>query len=341
MRSQELNNHYDSPLTPQSSLFYKLSLFATLLAFLVILLGSYVRLSNAGLGCPDWPGCYGRLIVPSAEHVDVSHPENDFNGPKAWKEMIHRYLAGALGLLVLFLALLAFFKRKDGIPFWTPLLLLILVIFQALLGMWTVTLKLHPLVVMSHLMGGYAVFILLAWQTFGGRGKREGGRGKGLVKFYVLLGLILLILQIILGGWLSANYASLACPDFPTCQGKWWPEFHFLQAFTFWHEFGPNYEWGILNNSARVTIHMIHRLGALVVFLYWGIFLTFLLSKSAYLQYRRSLFLILFCLITQVLLGISNIIFHLPLLVAVAHTGMAVLLLLSILNFWFHILKNE
>lgn len=312
-------------------------MFATLLAFLVILLGSYVRLSNAGLGCPDWPGCYGKLMVPQPQVVQVSHPDSEFHPHKAWKEMIHRYLAGSLALSILLLAFLALFQRREGRPVLLPLLLLALVVFQALLGMWTVTLKLHPLVVMGHLLGGYSTFILLLWLSYRTRERERGERAplhyQGLPA-WVAFGFLLLLLQIILGGWLSANYASLACPDFPTCQGRWWPEFHFSQAFTFWHEFGPNYEWGILNNTARVTIHMMHRLGAMAVFAYWLCLSLLLLSKPIYSDLRGNAWLVLICLLAQVGLGVSNILFLLPLGVAVAHTGMAALLLAAILCLW-------
>ncbi len=318
------------------SFFYKLSFFATSLAFLVILLGSYVRLSDAGLGCPDWPGCYGHLVV-SQESSSI------FDAHKAWKEMTHRYLAGSLAVSILILFILSL--RRGARPY-APTILLFLVIFQALLGMWTVTLKLHPLVVMGHLMGGYTTFILLAWQTLSVRQHERLLRGDLRLRLkapqrgnlpssfgkFVFLGFFLLILQIVLGAWLSANYASLACPDFPTCQGKWWPEFHFSQAFTFWHEFGPNYEWGILNNTARVTIHMMHRLGAALVLGYWLILSLFILLKPFHADLKKAAFGILCLLFLQVSLGISNVLFHLPLGVAVAHTGVGALLLFSVLN---------
>lgn len=331
------------------SFFYKLSLFASLLAFLVILLGAYVRLSNAGLGCPDWPGCYGRLIVSQENEmggtVRESNLQNPIDSSKAWKEMIHRYLAGALALSILLLAIFSMIQKTPGMPRIYPFVLLGLIIFQALLGMWTVTLKLHPLVVMGHLLGGYATFILISWQTLRMSQSEKQSYLLGGPSFIqnqvtshwkklrsaAILGAVLLFLQIILGAWTSSNYASLACPDFPTCQGKWWPEFHFAQAFTFWHEFGPNYEWGILNNTARVTIHMMHRIGALIVFIYWLNLSLRILWKPIYADLRSFGALIFCLLLLQVGLGISNVILHLPLAVAVAHTGVAVLLLFSMI----------
>lgn len=303
---------------------------------MVILLGSFVRLSNAGLGCPDWPGCFGKAVVPTLESVSQSHPDSSFSSHKAWKEMIHRYLAGSLALSILLLTLTSLFQRNRPKPRLLSFIALVLVVFQAMLGMWTVTLKLHPLVVMGHLLGGYSTFILLAYITWRvGRDETPTSVGQiyyGNLSLKVLLGLGLVILQIILGGWLSANYASLACPDFPTCQGKWWPEFHFSEAFTFWHAFGPSYEWGLLNNTARVTIHMMHRLGALCVFAYWLGLGLLLVCKTVYTDLRPYAFCILFFLFLQIALGITNVLLHLPLVVAVAHTGVALLLLYSVFS---------
>ncbi len=349
MRSKDFNNLSASPITPHLSLFYKLSFFASILAFLVILLGSYVRLSNAGLGCPDWPGCYGQLMVPQQGAVTEGNPLGTrapiIDTHKAWKEMIHRYLAGTLALSIFFLALLSLFRRRIGQPKFLPLILVGVVVFQALLGMWTVTLKLHPLVVMGHLAGGYATFVLLSWQTLRiaqFEKQRSPSEAPSFIQNQItshwkklriaaLFGTLLLLIQITLGAWTSANYASLACPDFPTCQGKWWPEFHFSQAFTFWHEFGPNYEWGVLNNPARVTIQMMHRLGAVLVFIYWFILSLKILFKPVYADLKKNGWAILFLLLLQISLGISNILFFLPLGVAVAHTGVAALLLFSMI----------
>jgi len=318
-----------------NKIFSRLSLFATFLAFLVVVLGAYVRLSNAGLGCPDWPGCYGHMGVPSAEKAQLSHPDSPLVPSKAWKEMVHRYLAGTLGLLVLSLAILSLkVRRERNIPVFLPWFLLALVIFQALLGMWTVTLKLHPLVVMAHLLGGFATLGLLGWMSLCvvGRGRATGRsplQSDHSLRLGAILGLILLILQIALGGWMSANYASLACPDFPTCQGHWWPAMNLKEALTLWREIGPNYEGGVLDNPARMTIHWFHRLGAVVL----SLFLLFLSVKAWKMGgWIRVLGVVIgTLLVLQISLGISNILFQLPIAVATAHNGVAALLFLSLI----------
>ncbi len=299
-------------------------LITTVLAFIVVVFGAYVRLSNAGLGCPDWPGCYGYLVVPEKHQIN-----NNLGRPleteKAWKEMIHRYLAGTLGLSILVLAII---QHRRFLPWF----LVGLVIFQALLGMWTVTLKLHPLVVMAHLLGGLTILGLLWWMTLTMvphfMGDHTGSPLRKL-RFIAILGLIILILQITLGGWTSANYASLACPDFPTCQGHLWPPLNLKEAFFVWHDFGQNYEGGILHNEARMTIHMAHRIGALITFL----ILSFLGVRClANPPTKKIGFALLGVLALQVALGLSNIFFALPLAVATAHNAGAALLLICILT---------
>ena len=219
------------------SFFTKLSLFATILAIVVVVLGAYTRLTDAGLGCPDWPGCYGQLTPPTDQSIDSQ---------KAWTEMIHRYFAGTLGLVILVLAIVAIFKRKQpnvgarrAVPLQLPLVLLGLVIFQALLGMWTVTMLLNPLVVMAHLLGGMATLGLLWWLALRSQSnslkfaiRNSQSAINPNLKTWATLGLIILGIQIALGGWTSANYAALACPDFPQCQGQWWPSMDFSGAFT-------------------------------------------------------------------------------------------------------------
>ena len=216
----------------KETLFARLALIATVLAFCVVVLGAFVRLSDAGLGCPDWPGCYGHLGVPKTEQAvqmaNELYPERPVEAHKAWKEMVHRYFAGILGLLVFTLAFIAWRNRRS--PRQTlrlPLFLSVLIIFQALLGMWTVTIKLKPVIVMLHLMGGMATLSLLWWITLRQlklfSPLRVGIQGSRLKKL-ALIGLLVVVGQIMLGGWTSANYAALHCTDFPTCQGKWWPQ---------------------------------------------------------------------------------------------------------------------
>ncbi len=324
----------------KKTLFFKLSLAATGLAFVVIVLGAYVRLSDAGLGCPDWPGCYGHMSVPQSsaelEHAQSNFPHRPVEAHKAWKEMVHRYFAGTLGLLIFALAVLAVRHRRErGQQRVLPLALVGVVIFQALLGMWTVTIRLNPTIVMLHLLGGLTTLSLLWWMTL-----RQGQlfvrqiRDDGLLRLRVLalLGLLLVVMQIFLGGWTSANYAALHCPDFPTCQQQWWPPMDFSEAFTLWRGTELNFEGGVLDNDARVTIHVMHRLMALVVFVYVGSLALLLIVRPAWRPLRGMGVAMLLILFTQISLGISNVLFSLPLPVAVAHNGGAALLLLSLVT---------
>ncbi|HCK81479.1 MAG TPA: COX15/CtaA family protein [Candidatus Competibacter sp.] len=317
--------------------FHRLAWVALALTFVVVVLGAYVRLSDAGLGCPDWPGCYGQLDVPDeAQQIaraNEAYPHRPVEPAKAWKEMVHRYFAGALGVLVLALAVLAWRSRSAvRQPLALPLFLVVLIVFQALLGMWTVTWQLKPVVVMAHLLGGLATLGLLAWLVLrqGGYGLEAVAADHGALCNYALLGLVLLVAQIALGGWTSANYAALACPDFPTCQSRWWPPTDFKEAFTLWRGLGVSYEGGVLANEARVTIHLMHRLGALAVFLYLG-WLSWRLMAAGHSRALRFGGLVVAALLAgQLALGIANVLLRLPLPVAVAHNGGAALLLLAL-----------
>jgi len=310
---------------------YKVALAAAAVAFVVIVLGAYVRLSHAGLGCPDWPGCYGELTWPAEtqeiERANEAFPERPVETGKAWKEMVHRYLAGILVLLVVFINYLAWKpsqRSRDVRPLAAALLALIL--FQAALGMWTVTLKLFPLVVMAHLMGGLATFSLLLWLAWRSSPLPQGHDNLSYTPFRtaVVVGLLVLIMQLALGGWTSANYSALACPDFPTCQGQWWPDTNFADGFVLWREIGVDYEGGVLDLPSRVAIHMGHRIGALVTFLVLGLLSLRLLARS---QTRAGGALLGALLCTQVTIGILNVWLFLPLPNAVAHNGTGALLL--------------
>jgi cytochrome c oxidase assembly protein subunit 15 len=326
-------------MTATSSLFHRLAIIATCIALGVVVLGAYVRLSNAGLGCPDWPGCYGRLDVPDEAHqiaeANAAYPQRPVEVGKAWKEMVHRYFAGALGLLILSLAITAWRRRGEpDQPLILPLILLGLVIFQALLGMWTVTLLLKPVVVMAHLLGGMATLALLWWLVL-----RQGRYWPvapeaelQALRPWVVVGLLAVVAQVTLGGWTSANYAALACPDFPSCQGSWWPPMDFKEAFILWRGLGVSYEGGVLDNDARVTIHMMHRLGALLVLGYLGL-LGWKVLRSVHSRGLRILTMVtVLLLLGQISLGIANVLLHLPLSVAVAHTAVAALLVLALLT---------
>jgi len=311
---------------------YHFALFATVLAVLVVMLGAYTRLSHAGLGCPDWPGCYGFIGVPMSEHSQIlaaaRFPEAPVEVAKGWYEMVHRYFAGSLGLVILGLAIHALLRRgRDGQPLKLPLLLLALVALQAAFGMWTVTLKLWPQVVTAHLLGGFATLSLLFLLSL-----RLSGRAAPLprlgapLRSLAALGLLLVIGQIALGGWVSSNYAAVACVDLPRCHGQWWPAMDFAGGFHLTQHIGPNYLGGQLDSEARTAIHMTHRLGA-------GLLSLVLLLLAWRLQRNglpRLAALLLLALALQVGLGISNVLLHLPLRVAVAHNLGGALLLLSL-----------
>ena len=314
----------------KNTFYYKLSLFAMMFAAVVVVLGAYTRLVDAGLGCPDWPGCYGFLSVPeSVDEVKIAqqaYPHAPVEAEKAWPEMIHRYFAGALGLIIALLAFLAIKARKDpSQPLVLPLILLALVIFQAALGMWTVTMGLLPVVVMGHLLGGFTTLALL-WLLFLrlGDGNRKATPNR--LRTLTILGIIVVFLQISLGGWTSANYAAIICADFPTCQGHWIPPLDMQGAFQLSGEGVNNYLGGFMQNDARVTVHWMHRVGALITTLYL-IFLSYSLAMQG--RHMDSS-LIIAVLTMQVALGISNVLLSLPLHVAVAHNAIAALLLLSL-----------
>lgn len=320
-----------------NTLFYRLSMTATLLALCVIILGAYVRLSDAGLGCPDWPGCYGQILAPTAEHevhqANQAYPDRPVESHKAWKEMAHRYLASSLGFVILILAFLAIKNRHSpNQAVLLPLALVLVVCFQGALGMWTVTLLLKPAIVTLHLLGGMLTLALLSWLTLSQRFPREKClSAPSLTKSWAVLALIILCIQISLGGWTSTNYVALHCYDLPTCQGEWLPPTDFKEGFTIWRELGVDYEGGVLSVEAGTAVHLTHRIGAVITLMVLG-FLVFLLLQIKQ-KLARSLALILsIVLATQITLGLLNIILVLPLVIAVAHNGGAALLLITLVS---------
>ena len=359
-----------------------LALFAAVFAFGLVMFGAFVRLSNAGLSCPDWTTCYGQVTWPqhaqAVAHADAAFPDRPYEAHKAWREQVHRFLAGTLGVLVLLLALVASWRRRGtllavvggavfaalgvglymrGEHVWSsalaacaialPLfaairlqrpgawkicvLALAVIIFQAMLGMWTVTLLLKPVVVMGHLLGGMATFALLAYAALRFAGVAATDERHADLRRLVAIGVVLLVCQIALGGWTSANYAALACGygpgSFPQCLGQWAPPTDFREGFVLWRGIGVNYEGGVLDMAARSAIQIAHRLGALVVFCYLG----WLSVRTARRGLRVCGLAIALALAGQVLLGISNVYFGLPLAVATAHNGVAALLLFTLL----------
>jgi cytochrome c oxidase assembly protein subunit 15 len=351
------------------------ALLALVLCFVVIVLGAWVRLSHAGLGCPDWPGCYGEITwpdrSPEIEAANREYPERPVEIGKAWREMVHRYAAGSLGLIVFVLALAAAWRDRaaragvilaaigaalgivlyssaaptlalaaGGLGIALPLLAawrlnapghrrlivatLGVIIFQALLGKWTVTLQLKPIVVTSHLLGGMTTFALLLWYTLRLHGVgRTADRTSGRV--WVALALIAVAIQIALGGWVSANYAALSCGvDFPRCIGQWWPAMDWREAFVLWRGIGVNYEGGVLDGATRIAIQIAHRGFALVVLLVVGAVALRWLLRTGFRAHAAAIGTVL---ALQLALGIANVVNALPLAVATTHNAMAAVLL--------------
>jgi len=319
-----------------------LAWFAVGLTLCVVVLGAYVRLSDAGLGCPDWPGCYGHLAWPNEAHeiekANATFTERAVEVDKAWKEMAHRYLAGILGLVVLALFIWAFRKRHLD-SYALPLVIGVVIVFQAALGMWTVTLKLHPSIVMSHLLGGLTTLSLLTWLACSRTPTITPYRYAGHVKqWMVVAGLILLLMQIALGGWTSANYAALACVGFPQCNGVWIPEMDFVQGFDLFKKYGPNYEFGVKDGPARIAIQMTHRIGFIVVTVYFAWLIYKLTRNRELLPLGVSLLVLL---LLQIMLGIINVTYSLPLVVATMHNGVAALLLVNMVVLLYKTRKPE
>jgi heme a synthase len=363
--------------------FHRLAWLAVALALGVIVFGAFVRLSHAGLSCPDWPTCYGRATWPvQADHVAAANeafPQRAVDTSRAWREQVHRHAAALLGLLVATLALLAARQRRHGVALvlgagalvgaaiwlymaeryvastivvaiaeagllfaawrWREradftsiaLVTLAVIVFQAMLGLWTVTWLLKPVVVMAHLMGGLTTFSLLAWMAWRSTPQHALIAGNApLLRRLGVIGLVLLAVQIALGGWVSANYAALACgTDFPTCLGRWWPETDFREAFVLWRGIGVDYEGGVLDGPARVAIQLSHRLFALVVF---GHLLFFALRLRRTPGLGGWGWALGGALGLQVGIGIANVVFALPLWLATLHNAGAVLLLFLMIS---------
>ncbi len=316
---------------------FSLAALATCLAFIVIVLGAYTRLTDAGLGCPDWPGCYGQLTVPKTQsqlqRADALYPNQVVEPAKAWAEMIHRYVAGFLGVLIFVIAAgLMRVRRSLNLSIIFPIGLVGMLLFQAALGMWTVTLKLLPLVVMGHLLGGFTIISLLAWLTLRVSDWQLGAfTSLRAYRHWARLGFVVLALQIALGGWTSANYAALACPDLPFCQGELIPPMDFKTAFNVFNPIGPNYEGGLLESTARITINTVHRFGAFIVLLVLGGLGVTLISKAKRGAVHHLAAGMTAVLGIQIVLGVLNITESLPLSVAVTHNAVAAILLLFVL----------
>ncbi|MFT6988873.1 MAG: cytochrome c oxidase assembly protein subunit 15 [Paraglaciecola sp.] len=314
----------------------KLVLISILLAAVVIALGAYTRLTDAGLGCPDWPGCYGHLSFSNTtENIEIAQltfPERPFEEYKAWNEMIHRYFASALGFLILVIFINSLFSKAYNKPVKLPLFLVLLVCFQGALGMWTVTLNLLPAVVMGHLLGGFTVLCGLFLLYLRLTPYRIPGGDAGMRRFgkYSILGMIILTSQIALGGWTSANYAALACTALPICEGAWYQRLDFAGAFSIPE--AVNYEFGAHDYNERMTMHIVHRIGALITFLYlcW---LGIRLYAAASSNFIKKLSAIMVSVLgVQIILGVSNVVYSLPIAVAVMHNIVAACLMLVLIT---------
>ena len=359
----------------RNSRYVQIALAAVLLCLVVVVLGAYVRLSHAGLGCPDWPGCYGVVTWPTQPaQIDAANqafPERPVEISKAWREMVHRFAAGVLILLVLALALaknwhvpqrrwqilaapalvaastaiyalgwplsalgvlgVGLLLLLHGAIVWRDLPLgrlavaiFALILVQALFGKWTVTLKLKPIIVTIHLLGGMTTLSLLLWFLLRSAGWSLAG-STTLRRGSVIVALVLVSIQIALGGWVSANYAALSCAiDFPKCLGQWLPPMNFSDAFVLWRGIGVDYEGGVLDGPARSAIQIVHRAFAVVVF---AQVLLLALGAMRTPGFARHGVLLALVLCTQVALGITNVMAGLPLVVATGHNLLGALVL--------------
>jgi cytochrome c oxidase assembly protein subunit 15 len=313
--------------------FRRAALAATLLCAIVVVVGAWVRLTHAGLGCPDWPGCYGHVHPAQAAErvaeINAANPERPFDYQKAINEMVHRYIVGGLGLLVIGLAVFSVVNRRDPAqPRVLPWLLVALLVVQALLGMWTVTLLLKPLIVTLHLLGGLLTLALLWWLALP-PARRELKAAERPVRRLAVIGLVVLAVQIALGGWTSTNYAAAACPDFPACQASYWPPMDFRNAFILWRGLGIDYEGGVLDAPARVAIHYTHRLGAYVTALMLALVVVGALRRGQSNAAKLAAAAVGGAVVLQWLIGMNLVWQGWPLWLGTAHNAGAALLVLA------------
>ncbi len=291
------------------------------ITFDLVVFGGFTRLTDSGLGCPDWPGCFAKANPLSAladiEAATRAAPDGPVTLIKAWIEMIHRFLAMGVGLLVVTMAVLAWRERKLRSPD-VSLASVFLVVVQGLFGALTVTEKLRPVIVTCHLLLGIALLGLLTFSAL----KRDppepravSSRGLSILAAFAL---VLLFGQIALGGWVSTNYAVLACPDFPFCRGQWWPDMDFSAGFTLWRELGRKADGSILNYAALTAIHYAHRLGAALVFTVLAALAIVLHARP---QLRRLATALALLILAQAASGIATVVLGWPLLAAVLHNA--------------------
>ncbi len=324
----------------------RLALLGVLLCLVVIVLGAWVRLTDAGLGCPDWPGCYGHVTPAGAERnegkIESYSPGWEYDSGKAWREMIHRYAATSLGFIIVLITAIALAYRRErsaNIPL--AISLLVVVVLQGALGAFTVWWLVKPLVVVLHLIGGLTTLSLLMWMWLDMRRRTrvveptpratqiaalDGARRMAVVATVVVA------FQIMLGGWTSSNYAAVACPDLPKCQQQWWPEgMDFSEAFVLWRGLDINYTGGVLEHPARVAIHFTHRLGAVVATLAVLFAAWLAIRRAPTVLVSRAGYWAIGALGIQLLIALMMILKAFPLSLAAGHNAGAALLLMSMI----------
>ncbi|MEO6015767.1 MAG: COX15/CtaA family protein [Polaromonas sp.] len=319
--------------SPVAQRLRMLTLVTLFLTFDLVIFGAFTRLTDSGLGCPDWPGCYGHASPVGAQvHIEAAQtamPGGPVTHPKAWIEMIHRYLATGVGVMILTLTLTSWLERsRVQISPWWPTLTLLWVCLQGAFGALTVTMKLFPVIVTLHLLGGMVLLALLKVQSVRyaqAQGEQTSVPLKGTTHVLVLVAVALLWLQIALGGWVSTNYAVLACTDFPACQNSLWPAMNFSEGFTFWRALGAGADGGNISFQALTAIHYVHRLSAYLVFavllaLSWRLYLLSAMRVQA--KWLAGLALL------QLATGLGNVLLGWPLAAAVMHTGGAAALVI-------------
>jgi heme a synthase len=299
-----------------------LTLLTVFLTFDLTLFGAFTRLTDSGLGCPDWPGCYGQS-TPIGAKAQISAeqaamPSGPVTHQKAWIEMIHRYLASGVGVLILVLAISSWMeRRKIAVSPWWPIVTLVWVCIQGAFGALTVTMKLFPAIVTMHLMGAMVLLALLQAQAVQYEQGAKAFSVSARTRTMLIAGFALLVLQIALGGWVSTNYAVLACAEFPMCQGAWVPPMNFREGFEVWRELGQRGDGSTIALPALTAIHVVHRMFAFVIF---GV-----LGYAAWLLYsqgnKQLAAWIAGLLLWQLITGLSNVVLGWPLLAAVSHTG--------------------
>jgi heme a synthase len=333
---------------PSYSFFQKLNWVLVFMTFDLIVFGAFTRLTDSGLGCPDWPGCYGTSnpfhAINDIQEAESAMPTGPVTVMKAWIEMIHRYLAMTVGALILIQVGIAYSKVKTlgKTPFITSLGLLLMVCIQGAFGAWTVTLKLQPIIVTIHLMLALILFACLtvyaqqAWEPISTPVRSL--RIRPLPASLLIISFLILLAQVFLGAWVSTNYAVLACPDFPTCLGSVWPETNWSEGFSLWRQLGLNAQGEFISPITLQTIHWAHRLFALLVLLCLGALglKAYQVSTPTTPMLKRLAILLLSLLLLQVMTGISNVIFQWPLIAALMHTaGSAALLFCLVrMGYW-------